>query len=64
MILNRISHSTKCLETPIRKLSLKVYIYQILESMAKPYLLKNQEFVLGKDSGNGYGKAKDCDIVR
>lgn len=43
---------------------LHVCIDQTLEPVMKPCLLEKQYFVLGTDLDNGYGKAKNCNIVR
>ena len=46
------------------KMSLQVYINQILEPVVKPWLLEKQDFVLEEDGDSGHGKAKNCNIVR
>ncbi len=46
------------------KMSLKVYINQILEPVVKPWLLKKQDFVLEEDGDSRHGKAKNRNIVR
>ncbi len=46
------------------KMSLQVYIIQILGPVVKPWLLKKQDFVLDEDGDSGHGKAKNRNIVR
>ena len=46
------------------KMSLQVYINQILEPVVKPWLLEKQDFVLEEDGDSGHGKAKNRNIVR
>ena len=46
------------------KMSLQVYINQILEPVVKPWLLEKQNFVLEEDGDSGHGKAKNRNIVR
>ena len=46
------------------KMSLQVYINQILEPVVKFWLLEKQDFVLEEDGDNGHGKAKNRNIVR
>ena len=46
------------------KMSLQVYIDQILEPVVKPWLLEKQDFVLKEDGDSGHGKAKYCNIER
>ena len=52
------------LENTNEKMSLQVYINQILELVVKPWLLEKQDFVLEEDGDRGHGKAKNCNIVR
>ncbi len=46
------------------KMSLQVFINQILEPVVKPCLLEKQNFVLEEDGDSGHGKAKNHNIVR
>lgn len=46
------------------KMSLQMYINQILELVVKSQLMEKQDFVLEEDGDNEYGKAKNCNIVR
>lgn len=46
------------------KMSLQVYINQILEPVVKPWLLEGHDFALEEDGDSGYGKAKNNKIVR
>lgn len=51
------------LENTNKKILLKVYKNQIFELVVKPWLLKCQNFVLKKDSNNGYKKTYNWNII-
>lgn len=41
------------------KMSLQVYIDQILEPVVKPWLSEKQDFALEEDGDSGHGRAKN-----
>ena len=45
------------------KMSFQVYINQILEPGAEPWLLEGHDFALEEGGDSGYGKAKTCCIA-
>lgn len=54
----------KMLKNTNQKISLQVYINQILEFMIKLQLIKKQDFKLKENDNNWYSKIKNCNIIR